>query len=647
MATNKVLVGPIVMAFAILLLGVWGATQWAASMLGYQAQLGPPWHVMLGIPFYRPWQVFDWWYRYGAYARFVFDKAGMLAGVSGFLGCTTVIGGSLWRARHAGHVSTYGSARWASRRDIKQAGLFARDGVMLGGWGRRYLRHAGPDHVLVFAPTRSGKGVGLVVPTLLSWTGSAVIHDIKGENWTLTAGWRVRFSHCLRFDPTDARSARYNPLFEVRRGAREVADAQNIADILIDPEGVLTRRNHWEQASHALLVGAILHVLHFCPEKTLAAVARLLSDPDQPFAKTLETMLTANHLGDDVAPLTHPVVAAAARDLLNKSEAERSGILSTAIGFLSLYRDPLVAGLTASSDWRIVDLLDATSPVSLYLVIPPSDLSRTRPLVRLILNQIGRRLTEQLPERTQTRQLLLMLDEFPALGRLDFFETALAFLAGYGVRAFLVAQSLHQIAKAYGENSSILDNCRIRVAFSTNDERTAKRISDALGTATHQRAMRSYGGSRLAAWLPHVTESHQETGRALLTPGEIMQLSADEAVLLVSACPPIQATKLRYHADRHLQARILPPPASQTGWRDRPAGRDHDWQAAQASPAPSASATATIASPAARSGRPTITLGLEELSAEAFSMNVAALEPSGHRASNSMAQGRDGHEDVC
>ena len=93
-------------------------------------------------------------------------------------------------------------------------------------------------------PTRSGKGVGLVVPTLLSWTGSTVVHDIKGENWTLTAGWRARFSHCLLFNPTDARSARYNPLLEVRRGADEVRDVQNIADILVDPEGALERRNH-------------------------------------------------------------------------------------------------------------------------------------------------------------------------------------------------------------------------------------------------------------------------------------------------------------------------------------------------------------------------------------------------------------------
>src|SRR5690606_39014908 len=165
------------------------------------------------------------------------------------------------------------SARWATKREIDRAGLLGDSGVFLGRKHGRYLRHDGPEHIMAFAPTRSGKGVGLVVPTLLSWTGSTVVHDIKGENWTLTAGWRARFSHCLLFNPTDVASAHYNPLLEVRRGIDEVRDVQNIADILVDPEGALERRNHWEKTSHSLLVGAILHILYAEEEKTLARVA--------------------------------------------------------------------------------------------------------------------------------------------------------------------------------------------------------------------------------------------------------------------------------------------------------------------------------------------------------------------------------------
>ena len=578
MTPTKLLIGQILIVFAIVIAGLWASTQWAAAELAYQPELGPAWFILFGHPVYRPWQLFAWWYHYDAYAPHIFDRAGMVAGASGFIGCGAAVAGSLWRARQSANVTTYGSARWASRHDVERAGLHGEAGVLVGEINGRYLRHDGPEHVMAFAPTRSGKGVGLVVPTLLSWTGSTIVHDIKGENWTLTAGWRDRFSHCLLFNPTDARSAHYNPLVEVRRGPEEVRDVQNIADILVDPEGALERRNHWEKTSYSLLVGAILHVLYAEEEKTLARVATFLSDPQRSFVSTLRRMMATNHLGTDDAPRVHPVVASAARELLNKSENERSGVLSTAMSFLGLYRDPTIAEVTSRCDWRIADLVDGACPVSLYLVIPPSDISRTKPLIRLVLNQIGRRLTERLDAGPKRHGVLLMLDEFPALGRLDFFETSLAFMAGYGIRAFLIAQSLNQIEKAYGEHNSILDNCHVRIAFATNDERTAKRISDALGTATEQRAMRNYAGHRLAPWLSHVMVSRQETARALLTPGEVMQLPPTDELVLVSGMAPIRAHKLRYYADRNFAARVVAPPSLGTSrYIDRPAERPDDW----------------------------------------------------------------------
>ncbi|MCW2397911.1 conjugal transfer protein TraG [Sphingobium sp. B2D3C] len=585
MTPTKLLIGQFLVVMAIIVASIWAATQWAAAQLAYQSQLGQPWFFLAGAPVYHPWSIFPWWFSFDAYAPVVFDEAGAIAAAGGLAGCGAAVLGSLWRARQSNTLTTYGSARWGTRGDIKQANLLDERGVTLGRIGSQDLRHDGPEHVMAFAPTRSGKGVGLVVPTLLTWTGSAVIHDIKGENWQLTAGWRARFSHCLLFNPTDARSARYNPLLEVRRGVDEVRDVQNIADILVDPEGALERRNHWEKTSHSLLVGAILHILYAEEEKTLARVATFLSDPQRNFAATLRRMMATNHIGTADAPLVHPVVASAARELLNKSENERSGVLSTALSFLGLYRDPTVAAVTSASDWRIADLVEAAHPVSLYLVVPPSDLSRTKPLVRLILNQIGRRLTEALHgtgkdgEGAKGRhRLLMMLDEFPALGRLDFFETSLAFLAGYGVRAFLIAQSLNQIEKAYGEHNAILDNCHVRIAFATNDERTAKRISDALGTATEQRAMRNYAGHRLAPWLAHVMVSRQETARALLTPGEVMQLAPTDELVLISGHPPIRAKKLRYYEDRRFTVRVLPAPSLDIdGYRDLPAARANDW----------------------------------------------------------------------
>ncbi|WP_316172252.1 conjugal transfer protein TraG [Bradyrhizobium sp. SZCCHNRI3037] len=574
MPATKILWGQITVVAAIVLLTTWAATQWTAWRLGYQPQLGQPWFELAGgMPVYLPPAFFWWWFAYDAYAPEVFVEGAVIAASGGVASIVVAFGMSVWRASEPADVVTYGSARWATLKEISAAGLLGPDGVVLGRYADRYLRHDGPEHVLCFAPTRSGKGVGLVVPTLLTWSGSCVVHDIKGENWQLTAGFRARHGRVLLFDPTNARSAAYNPLLEVRRGEWEVRDVQNVADVLVDPEGSLERRNHWEKTSHALLVGAILHVLYAEPDKTLAGVANFLSDPKRPIDVTLRAMMTTAHLGE-AGP--HPVIASAARELLNKSENERSGVLSTAMSFLGLYRDPVVAQVTRRCDWRIRDLVTGEQPTTLYLVVPPSDISRTKPLVRLILNQIGRRLTEDLQKRDRRHRLLLMLDEFPALGRLDFFESALAFMAGYGLKSFLIAQSLNQIEKAYGANNAILDNCHVRVSFATNDERTAKRVSDALGTATEMRAMKNYAGHRLSPWLGHLMVSRQETARPLLTPGEVMQLPVDDELVLVSGVPPIRAKKVRYFADARLTKRVLPPPRPVLPDREDDASAD-DW----------------------------------------------------------------------
>jgi type IV secretion system protein VirD4 len=557
MNPTKILWSQVLLVSAIALTFVWGATEWVAWRLAFQPQLGRPWFGLFDWAVYQPTAFFWWWFAYDAYARDIFVEGAYIAASGGFAAVVIAIAMSVWRAREAKRVKTYGSARWAEAREVREASLIGTDGVLLGRWRDEYLRHDGPEHVLCFAPTRSGKGVGLVVPTLLTWPGSAIVHDIKGENWSLTAGWRARFGRVLLFDPTNVLSAAYNPLLEVRRGEWEVRDVQNIADVLVDPEGALERRNHWEKTSHSLLVGTILHVLYAEADKTLAGVANFLSDPRRPIETTLRAMMTTPHLGKQGA---HPVVASSARELLNKSDNERSGVLSTAMSFLGLYRDPVVATVTRRCDWRIRDLVEDKAPASLYLVVPPSDISRTKPLVRLILNQIGRRLTEELESKGRRHRLLLMLDEFPALGRLDFFESALAFMAGYGLKSFLIAQSLNQIEKAYGQNNSILDNCHVRVSFATNDERTAKRVSDALGTATEMRAMKNYAGHRLSPWLAHLMVSRQETARPLLTPGEVMQLPPDDELVLVSGCHPIRAKKARYFEDMEMKARILPPP---------------------------------------------------------------------------------------
>ena len=244
---------------------------------------------------------------------------------------------------------------------------------------------------------------------------------------------------------------------------------------------------------------------------------------------------------------------------------------------------PLIAANTARSDWRIADLVGAERPVSLYLVVPPSDLSRTRPLVRLLLNQIARQLTETAcGSREATappRQLLLMIDEFPALGRLEFFESSLAFLAGYGVRAVLVAQSLNQIDKAYGPHHAILDNCHVRVAFTPNDERTAKRLSDTLGTATELRALKNLSGRRFAAWLSHTSVSEQETPRALVDRRRdpAAQRRRGPGPRLWSAADPSPQAQILHRPQFFAPPLASPTASGSDAYADAPPPRPHDW----------------------------------------------------------------------
>jgi type IV secretion system protein VirD4 len=492
---------------------------------------------------------------------------------------------SLWRARETKDTDTYGTARWATRRDVRRLDLTRGDGVVLGSFDRQLLRHDGDEHVLVIAPTNTGKSVGVSLPTGLVWRHSYIALDLKGENFQVTSGLRASFGSVFRFAPTSADTHRYNPLTQVRRGEAEVRDAQVLADMLVDPEGALRERSHWQLRAFELLVAAILWTLYSEERKSLARLAELLADPDRPILELLEEMLRRPI--KDGAP--HPVVAAGARQLLDMADAERSGVVSTALGYLALYRDPVLARATEASDFAIEDLIGGDKPMSLYLVIPPEEISRLKALLRLVINQILKRLTEIAsqkqtgPNQTTGRRVLLMLDEFPQLGKLDFFEHALAYIRGYRIKACLVAQSLNQIVQAYGEHSSILDNAHIRVAFACNDERTAKRISDMLGVTTETRAQMNYAGSRMAPWLGHTMVSRQEVPRPLLTPGEVMQLPSDEALILTGGAPPIRARKILYFAEPVFKARVRPPFASP---RLGPEGIATTWSGCIAPPVP-------------------------------------------------------------
>lgn len=503
----------------------------------------------------------------------------------------------------------HGSAHWATREEIVEAGLLPKTPspytCYVGGWvdeknRLHYLQHSGPEHIIAFAPTRSGKGVGLVIPTLLAWQGSVLVHDIKGENWALTAGYRQSIGQrCLKFAPTlsDGTSCHFNPLNEIRIGTdKEVADTQNIATMIVDPDGK-GLNDHWAKTGFALLVGVILHVLYAeeIKDKTLKSVANLLSDPTLTSVDELfEHMKTYEHDKLNVRgwvdlqgkpTRTHPVVAQSAQEMLNKADNEKSGVISTAMSFLSLYRDPVVAENVSRSDFSIPDLMgdakgEKVPPVSLYLVVPPSDKDRLKPLIRLILNQVVRRLTESMEFKGGRsvdgfqHRLLLMIDEFPSLGKLDIFVESLAYVAGYGMKMYLICQDTAQLYKEYGKDETIIANCHVRVVYAPNRLETAEWLSKILGkkTLVTENTTFSYNGQ----FLPYQTGMSgglQYQGRELLTVEEVMALRGPikdargnivvpgAMITLMAGKPPVYGTQMLYFKDPEFLRRAkIPPP---------------------------------------------------------------------------------------
>jgi type IV secretion system protein VirD4 len=553
----------------ITLLSFWIATQWVAQALAYQPQLGARWFSIGPWRIYRPWDYWRWQWGYSAYAPEVFRGGFVICAVGPLLGVIAMLAFAVWRARKARVASTHGSARWALPGEYRAAGLLSGAGVVLGVLpDGQFLTDDGPGHVACIAPTRSGKGVGQVIPTLLTWPGSVLVHDMKGENWQHSAGYRAGFSNVIYFNPTDASaSAHFNPLMEVRDDENQIRDVQNIADQIVDPHG-RGKESHWDRTADQFFLAVILHVLHAEADKSLYGISRFLSDPTRNFAATLKRMKNTPHKD----PMAHERIASGAQAMLNKAEEERSGVLSTALAFLGLYVDPIVARNTADSDFRITDLMRADHPVSLYIVVPDSDRLRLKPLTRLMITLITQRLVEVLNPQENRHRLLMLLDEFPRLGRMQFLSDALSYLAGYRIKVMLIMQSLGQLdaPESYGKGNTIVESCHSRCFYTPQDPHTAQWIADALGPKTEVHQQTTFTGHRLAPWLGHVMVSDQESARPLMDAAEVCKLAASDSILFVAGFPPFKARRLKYYEHSVLCQRAAMVPPALRGQRPYP-----------------------------------------------------------------------------
>ena len=564
------------LAAGSLVAGASAATQYFAHNFNYQPVLGEHFHQV-----YAPWAIYEWYSKWGA----IYPKeleAAVSAGVmvsAGGLAVTAlakIIAANTAKADEHLH----GSARWATKDDMLKASLLgnagAEGGVYVGAWRDKsgklhYLRHNGPEHVLCYAPTRSGKGVGLVIPTLLSWPHSTVVTDLKGELWAMTAGWRQQHAKnkVIRFEPASlADCAFWNPLDEIRIGTEyEVGDVQNLATLIVDPDGK-GLESHWQKTSQALLVGMILHVLYKAQHEgtpaTLPHVDRMLSDPDRGVGELWMEMTQYGHVNGE----NHPVVGSAGRDMMDRPEEEAGSVLSTAKSYLSLFRDPVVARNVSSSQWRIKDLMNHENPVSLYIVTQPNDKARLRPLVRILMNMIVRLLADKMEfervkgdmpwmrkvlarigfrhqadaymakamsyvrtKKNYKHRLLCMLDEFPSLGKLEILQESLAFVAGYGMKFYLICQDINQLKSretGYGPDETITSNCHVQNAYPPNRLETAQHLSKLTGITTVVKENVTISGKRAGIFMGQASKTYQEVQRPLLTDDECLRKPGPE-----------------------------------------------------------------------------------------------------------------------
>lgn len=446
------------------------------------------------------------------------------------------------------HETIHGDAKWATEKEIKKAGLRAKKGMLLGQTGRGYLIADGYQHALLFAPTGSGKGVGFVIPNLLYWQDSVVVHDIKLENYELTSGYREKMGQNVYLwnaaSPTGL-SHCYNPLDWVSRlPGQQVDDVQKISNLLL-PE-----QEFWQNEARSLFVGVALYLLAV-PEKisSLGEVVRTLRSDDVVYnlAVVLDT------LGKQIHPTSYMNIAA----FLQKADKERSGVISTLNSRLELWTNPLIDTTTATSDFDFNRF--KKEPTTVYVGLTPDNIERMQPLMQIFYQQASQILTKHMPRDDEPLGVMFMMDEFPTLGEMVQFKQGIAYFRGYKVRLFLIIQDTEQLKDIYEEAgmNSFLANATYRITFAANTYQTAELISQLIGNKTVKQVSRN---SPVFLDLNPATRSKHisETQRALLLPQEVIGLPRDEQIILVESSPPIKTKKIFYYKDPFFTKRLLP-----------------------------------------------------------------------------------------
>lgn len=442
--------------------------------------------------------------------------------------------------------TTLGSAQFGSRADVKA--LANNDGDLLIGRSARtgqLLRYDGPAHLLTIAPTRSGKGVGTLIPNLLTANRSIICIDPKGENARATMRQRRRFGPVYCLDPfaiSGAPTARYNPLDRLTAGSLDLAeDAMTLADALVADEH--ETEAHWNEEAKALISGVILYVVCHdeAEHRNLTSVRDYLTLASNDFGALLTVMQASEGAGG--------LIARAANRFLSKSDREAAGVLSAAQRHTHFLDSPRIAQVASGSDFAFADLKETLG--TLFLILPPDRLDTYSRWLRLLVAQAISEMARSTAR--PTRPVLFLLDEFAALGRLQPVERAMGLMAGYGMQLWPILQDIHQLRSLYGKRAgSFLSNAGILQAFGINDYETAEMLSKTMGRQTI--AYETDGQSETDMVFEErgrtISKTRHLAARNLMDPDEIMKLSPDTLLLMRVGENPLIVQKLRYYADK-------------------------------------------------------------------------------------------------
>lgn len=514
-----------------------------------------------GLPF-ADWGLYWWFYGFN-HQPVIGPWLKIAAAVATALPLLLVAAGLLRKGLPGSTRDLHGDTRWEKEGALKKEFRARFAGLYLGYTGaHRYLRFGGPEHVACYAPTRSGKGVGLVIPNCLLYESSLVCLDVKKENWAATAGIRKAMGQkVFLFDPLapDGRTARYNPLSYVRRRTLDAFDdIQRISQMLFPHSD--GDQAFWTNSARSAFVGATSFLAE-TPELplTIGEVLRLLSRHDG--APYLLGMIQARR--DAGTPYSAATVGALS-DYLSGSADTVQGIRKTMTASLALWFNPRVDAATAESDFDLRELRNSLHAI--YVGVTPDNIERLRPLLALFFQQLVDLTVRTLPQFDPKvkHQVLVLLDEFPLLGPMPVLANAFAFVAGYNMRLMLIMQSKAQLRDPalYGPDkaAAMLDNCGVEVVFGTKDLALSKELSERLGYDTVEGLSRS--GPRFWRMFrgKNLNETESDQRRALLLPQEVMRLKPRDAIVIRPGMYPIKCKRIRYFEDRTFKRLLRKPP---------------------------------------------------------------------------------------